>query len=278
MTWDAGHLRAAGFTLQILRPAGKLPILTALYRHPHLRPTDIARHLGATPEADAPLLGVAGIDLAAVSHRLGRLRGLGLAVRCAGTPEPGGRAAYEITRLGAGMVGSLEQARAWGVRHFDLAERAARERALMDSAAPAPGRSPQRRQALAAVLTLGMLDMRWSFSLLAQVRIAGDAGVESGRAQEAVNVLISGFPETVRHGLGDSTRHAVLRHLESSGLVFRRREPRLARPARVLYVATQAGAELMDALVPVARWGVPHDAELSSMMARATAWFAAPDR
>lgn len=275
MYWDLMHRRAAGFGVTVLRPVGVYSILAMLARLPHLHPSDICRLLTVADELDAPLVGARGFDLQSVSHRVAGLREAGLIVRCSGHGEPGRHTAYELTRLGAGLIGSLSEVTDWGMQHYALAVSAARSRAGMGPgslAADVAGRCSRRATGMA----LGMLDMRWAFAMLGQVRIAGERGVESLPAQDAINEALGLLPERVRYSMNGTTRHTVLRYLEDAGLVVRWREPRFARPARVLFGTTPAGLSLMDSLWPLATWGVAHDVELTGVMASMTTWFVPP--
>lgn len=273
MTWDHRHRRTAGFAVTVLRPVGVYGILAMLSQTPHMHPVDMLRLLRAADAEDAPMVGSRGFDLPAVSHRVSSLRRAGLIVRCAGHAGLGGHAAYDLTRLGAGLVGSLSSSAVWGMRYWELAVAAARMRlGLPESSAAADSvvREPRRATGLA----LGMLDMRWAWAMLGEVHVAGAAGVESAVAQNLINAAVRALPEQARYVMAASTRHAVLRYLEDAGLVVRWREPRFARPARVLLATTVAGAELMDALWPLAEWGVEHEKQLTEMMMSMTTWFA----
>src|SRR5437588_7160606 len=55
-------------------------------------------------------------------------------------------------------------------------------------------------------------------------------------------------------GIGPSLLATRLRDLEAEGVVTQRRLP--APAARNVYVLTDDGAELFEALMPLARWGV----------------------
>lgn len=270
--WDVSLQRAAGMTVQVLRPVGWYSILAHLFEDPCLHPAELCRLLITADAADAPMVGARGFDLHGVSHRLTLLRACGLIINCDGCAAFGAHTSYQLTYLGAGMVESLAEVTQWGLDHFDLALAAARVRAHL-------GRMPGtvdpalRRPRQATGMALGMLAPRWSFSLLVQVGIAGDRGVESGAAQDAINGILDGMPERVRLHLNEATRHRVLRYLESSGLVVRRREARFGRRARVLYCPTDAGARLVDALRTVGKWAVAHDGALSAAVMATSPWF-----
>jgi DNA-binding HxlR family transcriptional regulator len=121
--------------------------------------------------------------------------------------------------------------------------------------------------------------------MAAQPAPAAAPGVPFGRADEdslealqaAVGVLAakwsvvvltrlatgsSRFNELLRQIDGVSRRmlSATLRQLERDGLVERHVYARV--PARVGYELSPAGLELLDALAPLAGWGVQHRAEV----------------
>src|SRR3954469_8459131 len=95
--------------------------------------------------------------------------------------------------------------------------------------------------------------------------------------QGAVSVLAAKWSVIVLARLGDGTQRfnellrqidgvsrrmlsATLRQLERDGLVERHVYPRV--PARVEYELSPAGVRLLDALAPLAGWGVEHRAEV----------------
>lgn len=273
MPWNAPHQRAAGLAVQVLRPVGVYAILTNLTEFPHLHPAEMTRLLLAADAADAPMTGARGFDLYGVSHRLAVLRACGLVDRCDRHQEPGHHASYEITRLGAGLIGSLSAVTDWGLDNYDLAIAAARARAGMAGGLPAVD-PVLRRPRPATGMTLGLLDVRWSYALLMQVGLARQRGVDLAAARVAINTMLAGVPETVRYELHRAAAHRVLRYLEDVGLVARLSASRFGRPARVLYYPTEAGSGLMKALWPVAEWGIGHDGELSAAVALTSSWFA----
>ena len=97
-------------------------------------------------------------------------------------------------------------------------------------------------QALAALQSaVGVLAAKWSVVVL--TRLAGGS---------------SRFNELLRQIDGVSRRmlSATLRQLERDGLVERHVYARV--PARVGYELSPAGVDLLDALAPLAGWGVLH--------------------
>ena len=110
-------------------------------------------------------------------------------------------------------------------------------------ALPAPRVDEDTLEALQAAV--GVLAAKWSVVVL--TRLAGGS---------------SRFNELLRQIDGVSRRmlSATLRQLERDGLVERHVYARV--PARVGYELSPAGVELLDALAPLAGWGVQHRAEV----------------
>jgi DNA-binding HxlR family transcriptional regulator len=94
---------------------------------------------------------------------------------------------------------------------------------------------------------LGVLGAKWSLAVLARLT--------SGTHR---------FNELLRQIDGVSRRmlSATLRQLERDGLVERHVYPRV--PARVEYELSPVGKHLLVALVPLAGWGLEHQADVSS--------------
>ena len=115
-------------------------------------------------------------------------------------------------------------------------------------AAPTPGLPIARvdEDSLEALqAAVGVLAAKWSVVVL--TRLAGGS---------------SRFNELLRQIDGVSRRmlSATLRQLERDGLVERHVYARV--PARVGYELSPAGLDLLDALAPLAGWGVLHRAEV----------------
>ena len=114
-------------------------------------------------------------------------------------------------------------------------------------AAPTPALAPsvdeERLEALQAAV--GVLAAKWSVVVLTRLATGS-----------------SRFNELLRQIDGVSRRmlSATLRQLERDGLVERHVYARV--PARVGYELSPAGIELLDALAPLAGWGVQHRAEV----------------
>jgi DNA-binding HxlR family transcriptional regulator len=111
--------------------------------------------------------------------------------------------------------------------------------------APAPRIDQENLEALQAAVSV--LAAKWSVVVL--TRLADGS---------------SRFNELLRQIDGVSRRmlSATLRQLERDGLVERHVFARV--PARVGYELSPAGEELLEALAPLAGWGVDHRADLSA--------------
>ena len=106
-----------------------------------------------------------------------------------------------------------------------------------------PGADEDSLEALQAAV--GVLAAKWSVVVLTRLATGS-----------------SRFNELLRQIDGVSRRmlSATLRQLERDGLVERHVYARV--PARVGYELSPAGVELLDALAPLAGWGVQHRAEV----------------
>jgi DNA-binding HxlR family transcriptional regulator len=106
-----------------------------------------------------------------------------------------------------------------------------------------PARDQESLEALQAAV--GVLAAKWSVVVLTRLATGS-----------------SRFNELLRQIDGVSRRmlSATLRQLERDGLVERHVYARV--PARVGYELSPAGIELLDALAPLAGWGVQHRAEV----------------
>lgn len=269
MFWDVPHHRGSGFPLHVLRPTGVFSILSSLYQNPHLRPADLANMLAAANTADAPLMGMRDLS-GGISGLLSHLRNAGLVVRCA---APGPRTRYDLTRLGAGLVGSLEPLTQWALAEFDFVAAATRVRmGLPPLVGPVP--PPIRHPRAAAGMAVGLTDGLWTHTVLVYVDSAGPDGIGPLRLEDTVNAAIdaSAGPDRVARHLQRPTLHSVLKHLVAMGLLERREEP-----PRVPYRLSPQGRGLMDALWQVAEgWGIEHDAELFEIMRKSSGWFRRP--
>jgi DNA-binding HxlR family transcriptional regulator len=242
--WDVPHRRGAGFTLQVLHAGITYPVMALLHERPRMHPVEVARALApGSPDAFA------------TSHLLPTLRRCGLVRHGPGQSEPGVHAVYELTGLGAGMIGSLGPLGDWAADRFGTHDRTA-----------------------ATAAAIALFDRRFAFTLMCAVHAAGRRGIEPGRAEESVNALMDSQPEPARYRLRPSTRHPALNHLRDAELLRRRAAPAAGRPSRVLYSATGSGRALMDALWPVAEWALPHDGHLSACVGLMTSWWDPPER
>jgi DNA-binding HxlR family transcriptional regulator len=105
--------------------------------------------------------------------------------------------------------------------------------------------APDEESLVALQAAVGVLAAKWSVVVLTRLATGS-----------------SRFNELLRQIDGVSRRmlSATLRQLERDGLVERHVYARV--PARVGYELSPAGVELLDALAPLAGWGVQHRAEV----------------
>lgn len=239
MHWDVRHQRACGFTLQVLHYGSAYKAMAYLADRPGAHPVEVARTLSPTEP-----------DPTAVSHCLSVLRRTSLVKRGGTLSQPGIHAGYTLTEFGYGMMNALGPLADWAAGRYGLTD---------------------RDEAIQAAAFL--FNRRWSFALMAAVVNTGTMGIEPGRAEAAVNGMMAAMPEGVARRMHPQPRYAALHELRDNGLISSRRAPTPRSPARVLYTATAAGESLMGALWPVAKWGLPWDAELSRFMGEATTWW-----
>src|SRR5919201_3517552 len=98
---------------------------------------------------------------------------------------------------------------------------------------------------------VGVLAAKWSVIVLARL----------GSGTQRFNELLRQIDGVSRRMLS-----ATLRQLERDGLVERHVYPRV--PARVEYELSPVGEHLLDALVPLAGWGLEHQGDVSSARQR----------
>ena len=103
-------------------------------------------------------------------------------------------------------------------------------------------------EALAALQSaVGVLAAKWSVVVLARL----------SQGTHRFNELLRGIDGVSRRMLS-----ATLRQLERDGLVERHVYARV--PARVEYELSPVGANLLDALVPLAGWGLQHQVDVTN--------------
>ncbi len=198
MFWDVPHHRGSGFPLHVLRPAGVYSILSSLYREPHLRPVDLLGIITAANAADTPLMGRRDLS-GGISGALGHLHQAGLVVRCVGDGR-GSRTRYDLTRLGAGLVASLEPLTEWALADFDFVVAATRLRLGMAPLAR-PAAAGLRHPRAATGMAIHLLEGLWTHTVLVYVDSAGEGGIGSLRLEDTVNAAIedsSGGDRVVR--------------------------------------------------------------------------------
>jgi DNA-binding HxlR family transcriptional regulator len=220
--------------------------------------------------ADAPLVGMRDLS-EGISGILGHLRQQGLIVRCVG----GGRGVhtrYEITRLGAGLIGALRPVTDWAVADFDFVVAATRIRLGLPSLAE-PAAAELRQERSATGMAISLLTGLWTNVLMVYVDSAGEGGIGPLRLEDTVNTAIesSTGKDHVARRLQHGTMHTTLNALVAKGLL-----ERVVDPPRVRYLVSAHGRGLMDAWWQVADvWGIAHDAEMFQIM-QTTGWFRPP--
>ena len=112
---------------------------------------------------------------------------------------------------------------------------------------PIPLRTSDAETLNALQSAVGVLAAKWSVVVLARL----------GEGTQRFNELLRQIDGVSRRMLS-----ATLRQLERDGLVERHVYARV--PARVEYELSPVGRHLLVALVPLAGWGLEHQAELSS--------------
>lgn len=269
MIWDVPHHRGAGFPLMILRPTGVYSILANLYQEMHLRPVDLMNFLATANVADAPLVGMRDLS-AGVGDTLGDLQAAGLIVRCVGGHH-GGHTRYDLTKLGAGLIGAVAPITAWAMADFDFVVAATRVRlGLPPLNAPIP--PSLRKERSATGMAICLLSGQWANTVMVYVDSAGPAGIGPLRLEDTVNADInaSAGKNRVVRTLHRGTLHRTLQRLMAKGLLERRRDP-----PRVRYLLTSHGRGLMDAWWQVAEgFGIAHDEELFRIVSASSGWFA----
>lgn len=269
MRWDSAHHQGAAYPAHILRPVGVYSILTSLCRDMHLRPRDLANRLEEANIADAPLVGLRDLSKG-ISDVLKNLREQGLIVRCAYN-GPGSHTRYDITKLGAGLVGALGPVTAWAMSDFDFVVAAARVRVGLP---PLDGPVPDglRQEHRATGMAIGLLSgTTWSNPVLVYVDSAGADGVGPQDIEDRLNADLRATTGRLRveWTLQRPTLYATLRRLMAMGLV-----ERLEDSPHVRYRLSSHGQGLMGAWWQVAEdWGIEHIDDLFPIMVATSVWF-----
>ena len=112
---------------------------------------------------------------------------------------------------------------------------------------PAPDSPLDDRTVVALQQAVGVLAAKWSVSVLARL----------AEGTHRFNELLRQIDGVSRRMLS-----ATLRQLERDGLVERHVYPRV--PARVEYELSPVGEHLLNALVPLAGWGLEHQRDVST--------------
>jgi len=269
MQWDLAHHRGAAFPSLILRPVGVYPILTSLCQDPHLRPQDLKNYLAEANLADAPLVGMRDLS-EGISGLLRHLREQGLVVRCV-YHGPGSHTRYEITRLGAELVGALGPLTAWAMEDFGFLVAATRVRLGLP---PLDGPVPEsmREEHRATGMAIGLLAGMWSNPLMVYVDSAGCDGIGPLDLEARINADLEATagPERVVRTLARPMLHDTLNRLVAKGLIVWQ----AVEPPRVRYRLSPHGRGLMDAWWQIAdEWGIARIPELFPIVRATSGWF-----
>jgi len=269
MQWDLAHHQGAAFPSLILRPVGVYSVLTSLCRDPHLRPQDLKNRLMESNLADAPLVGMRDLS-EGISGLLGHLREQGLVARCVYN-GPGSHTRYEITKLGAELVGALGPLTAWAMEDFDFVVAATRVRlglSSLDDSVPDSLREEHRATGMAIGLLAGM----WSNPLMVYVDSSGCDGIGPYDLETRVNVDLEATAgrERVVRTLTRATLYATLKRLVAKGLLERHAD----EPPWVRYRLSPHGRGLMDAWWQIAdEWGIARIPDLFPVVRATSSWF-----
>lgn len=271
MKWDLEHHQGAAFPAHILRPLGVYSILTSLCRDPHLRPRDLMNRLTEANIASAPLVGMRDLS-EGISGLLKHLREQQLIVRCVYN-GPGTRTRYDITKLGAGLVGALGPLTVWAMDDFDFVVAASRVRFELP---PLDEPIPQglREEHRATSLALGLLGAgMWSNPVMVYLDSAGPAGIGPQDLEDAINADLAATAgrERVVRTLHRAMLHTTLNRLMAKGLVERRAD----EPPHVRYRLSNHGRGFMAAWWQIAEdWGIAHIPDLFPIVAATSSWYA----
>ena len=269
MQWNHPRHRAAGFATEILRWPWTYKILALLADTPHLQARDIHRILATANQANDAAIGARPISRKAIGHRLVELRATGLIEH-----DHDRRPHYNLTPLADGLTGSLAHLNAYSLAHREELILGSRALHRMDTAAPTP--KPPRRRAdatrQAVQAALDCLEAPWSFGVLRVSPGAPVTGEELGRRVDASMQNNLDFADRPHMAIGRTQRVIAVRALRTAGLLARVIQPRDGLRGLVLYHASPLGLGLLDALLPVGEWGVPHDAELVGILAMHARW------
>lgn len=270
MQWDLPHHQGAAFPSLILRQVGAYSILTSLCQDPHLRPKDLMNRLSEANISAEPLIGMRDLS-EGISGLLSSLRKQGLIVRCvyAGL---GSRTRYEITKLGAELVGALGPLTDWAMSDFDFVVAATRIRfdlPPLDGPVPEADRDDQ----LATGMALGLLGGgMWSNPVMVYVDSAGPDGIGPQDLMDTINADLAKTAgrERVVRTLQKQALHKTLKRLVALDLI----EWAADDPPHVRYRLSPHGQGLMGAWWQIANdWGIGHIPELLPIVIAASNWF-----
>ena len=263
MLWECKHFRGCGMTVDWLRDRWFYAALVLLRAQP-MSPSEIVGVLKATRSVNVPVFGPHTVYPEIVTRHLDTLTRGGLV-----EPGPlvGRRREYTVTELGEELLDSLTDATAYSRERYRWLVRCSRMQHHLDPREPIPMRSPgdsdevaeeRLRRRATAVLFGVVLNPKWTFATLAALT---RGPLRPYRIIGVVNAAVDASPDVVSSHLVDSILAARLDMLQRMGLVVQ-------IPAevgrRTSYALTDCGRALMEALEPVAAFGIARDAEMTA--------------
>lgn len=263
MQWDDQAFRGCGMVVDFLRDWWLYACLVALRDDPQT-PTELLERFQSARRANAAVFGAYSIYPENVTRHLRPLTRAGL---IEARPLSGRRREYAVTGLGGELLDSLGLVGVYGRGRYEWLARSARLLQHMDPAVRLEMRSPgdsdevteERLTRRATALVFGVvLGPKWSFATLASlVRTP----LRPYRIIAVVNAAVAASPDVVTGHLAHPTLTARLEALQRIGLVV---EVPATVGHRTSYTLTLRGRLLMEALEPVAAFGIARDAEMTA--------------
>lgn len=233
-------------------------------RDESLTPTELLWRFRSARKVNVSIFGVYSVYPENVTRHLRSLTRAGLIE--AGTLS-GRRREYAATALGGELLDSLEPVGVYGRGRYEWLARSARIQQNMNPYSPLPMRSPgdsdevteERLKRRATALVFGViLGPKWTFATLASLI---HAPLRPYQIIAVVNAAVAASPDVVTGHLASPALTARLEALQRIGLVV---EVPATVGHRTSYTLTLRGRLLMEALEPVARFGIARDAEMTA--------------
>jgi DNA-binding HxlR family transcriptional regulator len=263
VTWDNDAFRGCGMVVDWLRDRWFYASLVVLRDQPQT-PTELLGRFQAARKTNVAVFGPYSVYPESITRHLGTLARAGL---IEAGPLRERRREYAPTALGLELLDSLDAARAYSRDRHDWLVRCARIQQHMNPCAPIPMRSPgdsdaaaeERLRRRATALLFGtLLGPKWTFATMAALT---RGPLRPYRIIAVVNGAVAASPDVVSGHLADSILAARLDALQRTGLVIR---IPAAVGRRTSYGLTLEGYALMEALEPVAAFGIARDAEMTA--------------